>query len=154
MEVADRVVVMRTGEVVAETLKKDTSIEELSYLMVGRQILTREIPSKETKESVLEIKDLTLNGEHEKKVLDKVNLHIKKGEIVGIAGVSGNGQSELIRCITGLEHVDSGEVILNKENITNKKVMEIREAGIAHIPEDRYFCCKRNCYGDTTSYCL
>ncbi len=121
MEVADRVVVMRLGQVVAEKLKKDTSVEELSYLMVGRQIANRVIPEKKTKD-----------------ILNKVNLHIKKGEIVGIAGVSGNGQSELIRCITGLEKIDSGNVIINGNDITNKTVMNIREAGIAHIPEDRY----------------
>lgn len=138
MEVADRVVVMRLGEVVAEKLKKDTSIEELSYLMVGRQIANRVIPEKETKEQLLEVKNLTLKGEHNKNILNNVNLHIKKGEIVGIAGVSGNGQSELIRCITGLDKVDSGNVIINKKDITNNTVMGIREAGIAHIPEDRY----------------
>ena len=138
MEVADRVVVMRLGEVVAERLKKDTSVEELSYLMVGIQIANRVIPKKETAENLLEVKDLVLKGEHNKNILNNVNLHIKKGEIVGIAGVSGNGQSELIRCITGLEKVDGGEVILDKSDITNKTVMNIREAGIAHIPEDRY----------------
>ena len=138
MEVADRVVVMRLGEVVAEKLKKDTSIEELSYLMVGRQIANRVIPEKEAKEQLLEVKNLTLKGEHNKNLLNNVNLHIKKGEIVGIAGVSGNGQSELIRCITGLDKVDSGNVIINKKDITNNTVMGIREAGIAHIPEDRY----------------
>lgn len=138
MEVADRVVVMRLGQVVAEKLKKDTSVEELSYLMVGRQIANRVIPEKKTKEQLLEVKNLTLSGEHNKNILNKVNLHIKKGEIVGIAGVSGNGQSELIRCITGLEKIDSGNVIINGNDITNKTVMNIREAGIAHIPEDRY----------------
>ena len=138
MEVADRVVVMRLGEVVAEKLKKDTSIEELSYLMVGRQIANRVIPEREAKEQLLEVKNLTLKGEHNKNILNNVNLHIKKGEIVGIAGVSGNGQSELIRCITGLDKVDSGNVIINKKDITNNTVMGIREAGIAHIPEDRY----------------
>ena len=110
MEVADRVIVMRLGEVVAEKLKKDTSIDELSYLM----------------------------GEHNKNILNNVNLHIKRGEIVGIAGVSGNGQSELIRCITGLEKVDAGNVIINNKDITNNTVRDIREAGIAHVPEDRY----------------
>lgn len=138
MEVADRVVVMRLGEVVAERLKKDTSVEELSLLMVGRQIANRVIPKKEVTEKLLEVKDVVLKGEHSKNVLNKVNMHVNKGEIVGIAGVSGNGQSELIRCITGLDKVDSGDIIIGKENITNNSVMDIRNAGIAHIPEDRY----------------
>ena len=132
------VIVMRLGEVVAEKLKKDTSIDELSYLMVGRQITNRVILEKETNEKLLEVKDLTLMGEHNKNILNNVNLHIKRGEIVGIAGVSGNGQSELIRCITGLEKVDAGNVIINNKDITNNTVRDIREAGIAHVPEDRY----------------
>lgn len=78
MEVADRIVVMRLGEVVAERLKKDTSVEELSYLMVGRQIANRVIPEKETKEQLLEVKNLILKGEHDKNILNNVNLHIKK----------------------------------------------------------------------------
>lgn len=138
MEVADRVVVMKLGEVVAETLKSDTNVEELSYLMVGRQILTRVIEPKDTSDLLLEVKGLTLNGDNEKKILNNVDLHIKKGEIVGIAGVSGNGQSELIRSITGLEKFDAGKVILKDKDISNKRVMDIRKAGIAHIPEDRY----------------
>lgn len=138
MEVADRVVVMRLGEVVAETLKKNTSVEELSYLMVGRQIVTRVIEPKDTKESLLEVKDLILHGDGEKNVLNGVNMNVKKGEIVGIAGVSGNGQSELIRCITGLEKIDGGQVVIHGNEITNKSVMDIRKAGITHIPEDRY----------------
>lgn len=127
MEVADRVIVMRLGEVVAEKLKKDTSIDELSYLMVGRQITNRVILEKETNEKLLEVKDLTLMGEHNKNILNNVNLHIKRGEIV-----------ELIRCITGLEKVDAGNVIINNKDITNNTVRDIREAGIAHVPEDRY----------------
>lgn len=117
MEVADRVIVMRLGEVVAEKLKKDTSIDELSYLMVGRQITNRVILEKETNEKLLEVKDLTLMGEHNKNILNNVNLHIKRGEIVGIAGVSGNGQSELIRCITGLRKVEAGMIIINNKDI-------------------------------------
>ena len=96
--------------------------------MVGRQITNRVILEKETNEKLLEVKDLTLMGEHNKNILNNVNLHIKRGEIVGIAGVSGNGQSELIRCITGLEKVDAGNVIINNKDITNNTVRDIREA--------------------------
>lgn len=138
MTVADRIVVMRTGEVVDEKMKADTSIEELSEAMIGRQIVTRQIVEKEQGERLLEVKNLFLQDETGKKVLNGINLHVNSGEIVGIAGVSGNGQSELIRCITGLQNLDSGTVLINNQDITNKKVYEIREAGIAHIPEDRY----------------
>lgn len=138
MAVADRIVVMRTGEVVDEKMKLETNVEELSEAMIGRQILTRQIVEKEQGKRLLEVKDLVLQDETGKNVLNGINLHVNSGEIVGIAGVSGNGQSELIRCITGLQHSDSGTVLIDNQNITNKKVYEIREAGIAHIPEDRY----------------
>lgn len=138
MEVADRIVVMRTGEVVDETLKEKTSIDALSESMIGRQILTRQIEDRPQGECLLEVKDLFLQDEHGVNILNGINLQVNKGEVVGIAGVSGNGQSELIRCITGLEKAHNGHVILNNQEITNKPVYEIREAGIAHIPEDRY----------------
>lgn len=138
MAVADRIVVMRTGEVVDEKIKIETNVEELSEAMIGRQILTREMVEKEQGKCLLEVKDLVLQDEAGKNILNGINLHVNSGEIVGIAGVSGNGQSELIRCITGLQHSDSGTVLINHQDITNKKVYEIREAGIAHIPEDRY----------------
>lgn len=137
MEVADRVVVMRTGEVVTECMKKDTNAEELSFLMVGRQIVTRVIDPKETADMILKTQNLTLHGDG-KRTLDNINIHVDGGEIVGIAGVSGNGQSKLIRCIAGLQRIDEGHVYLQKKDVTNRKIYEIREAGLAYIPEDRY----------------
>jgi len=137
MEVADRIVVMRMGEVVAERMKVDTSAEELSFLMVGRQIIESKITPGKSKETVLETKNLTVYGDG-KKILDDINIHVGDGEIIGIAGVSGNGQSELVKCLAGLQHVDSGSVILSKKDVTNKKVQQIRAAGMAYIPEDRY----------------
>lgn len=137
MEVADRIVVMRMGEVVAERKKEDTSVEELSFLMVGRQVVSNQIKPHKSTRTILEAKNLSLQGEN-KKILDHINLYVKEGEIVGIAGVSGNGQTELIRCLSGLQHLDEGQVILEEKDITNKSVQEIRDAGMAHIPEDRY----------------
>jgi len=137
MEVADRIVVMRMGEVVAERKKSETSAQELSFLMVGRQIIENKITPHSPKTTILETKDLTLYGDG-KPVLEKIGIHVGDGEIVGIAGVSGNGQTELVRCLAGLQHVDEGQVFLNGTDITNKKVHEIRSAGMAHIPEDRY----------------
>ena len=128
---------MRAGQLVAEQIKTETSVEALSEAMIGRQILTRQMPEVEVGERLLSVDAVSLAGigQH---VLKELSMHVNRGEIVGIAGVSGNGQSELIRCITGLEAVESGRISLLNQEITNKKVFEIREAGIAHIPEDRY----------------
>lgn len=137
MEVADRVVVMRAGEVVYETKKEDTSIDELSYYMVGRQIPNQEFEVQQTGEILLEVKDLVTKSE-QKNAVDGVNLHVNAGEIVGIAGVAGNGQSELIQCITGLRHTDAGSVVLEGKDVTNHSAKDISTSGLAHIPEDRY----------------
>jgi len=87
---------------------------------------------------VLDVRDVVLAGSEGKNILDGFSIHVEAGEIVGIAGVSGNGQSELIQCITGLLPVDSGKIELDGKDITNKTVGEIRAAGCACVPEDRY----------------
>lgn len=138
MEIADRVVVMRAGKVVGETMKVDTSIEELSTLMVGRQILTRQIPAQEAGERLLDVQDLVLQGESGKNILNHLSIHVNRGEIVGIAGVSGNGQSELVRCLSGLQKVDSGKILLDGKDVVNTSVSNFRSSGMACIPEDRY----------------
>ena len=137
MNVADRVYVMRGGKVVAERLKDETDAEELAFLMVGRHLPTRDIQPREITRQLLEVSDLTLQGEN-KPLLDHVSLHVGAGEIVGIAGVSGNGQSELIQCVTGLRKSDGGKVLLQGRDVTNKSVKEIRGAGLSHISEDRF----------------
>ncbi len=137
MAVSDRVYVMRQGKVVAERMTADTNMEELAYLMVGRQIITRQIPPQETTETLLETKDLRL-VEDGREILKGISLHVNAGEIVGIAGVSGNGQSELISCITGLTPATGGQVLVAGKDVTNQSVRAIRDAGLAHISEDRY----------------
>ena len=137
MNVSDRVYVMRQGKVVAERNTCDTSVEELSYLMVGRQVVPQEIPPLEMKETLLETKGLRYS-EDGRDILKGIDLHVNAGEIVGIAGVSGNGQTELIQCITGLMKSTGGQVLVQGKDVTNKSVREIRDAGLAHISEDRY----------------
>lgn len=139
MDVADRVVVMRAGVVVGERQKTETTIDELSTMMVGRQILTRTIAPKEAGRPVLEVQNLVLKNESGKNVIDHLNIHVDAGEIVGIAGVSGNGQSELVRCVSGLEHTESGTIRLQDKDLTNQDVNSFRNAGMACIPEDRYY---------------
>ena len=137
MTVSDRVYVMRQGKVVAERNTCDTSVEELSYLMVGRQVVSQEIPPLDMAETLLEAKGLRY-AENGREILKGIDLHVNAGEIVGIAGVSGNGQTELIQCITGLMKSTGGQVLVQGKDVTNKSVREIRDAGLAHISEDRY----------------
>ncbi len=138
MEVADRAMVMRLGKRVAEKNIADTTIEELSFLMVGRQLQNTEIPLVKRGKDVLVVKDLHKQGKEAMPVLDHLSIHVGAGEIVGIAGVSGNGQTELIQCIFGLQKADSGEVTVEGRDVYNRNVFSVREAGVALIPEDRY----------------
>lgn len=138
MEVSDRVMVMRAGKLVKEMATKDTNIEELSFLMVGRQILSRKVPPQATGQRILTIDGLVMKGEGGRNVVDGASLYVDAGEIVGIAGVSGNGQSELIRAVTGLAKADGGRVTLMEQEVLNRSVGQIRKSGLAHIPEDRY----------------
>lgn len=139
MAVADRVTVMRNGKVVKEMLKKDTSIDEMSFLMVGHKLAERKISKCDPKDVGLDIEGLVLHGDGEKNILDGLSLQVHRGEIVGIAGVSGNGQSELIQCITGLRKTNGGSIKIAGKDVTNQSVAQIREAGCACIPEDRYY---------------
>lgn len=138
MEVADRAMVMRGGNLVADINIEDTTIEELSFMMVGRQLIETDILPVEPGDDVLRIEDLVVEGEGAVPSIDQLSLHVRAGEIVGIAGVSGNGQSELAKCILGLQKVQSGSVLLKGQAIANRSVREVRESGVAMIPEDRY----------------
>lgn len=138
MEVADRATVMRTGKLIADVDIKDTNIEQLSFMMVGRHLVEKEIPPAETQGDVLVVHDLYLRGKGEVPALDHLSLHVATGEIVGIAGVSGNGQSELAQCLFGLRHCDGGKITVAGQDVTNRRVREVRGAGAAMIPEDRY----------------
>ncbi|WRS27820.1 ABC transporter ATP-binding protein [Oscillospiraceae bacterium MB08-C2-2] len=138
MEVADRVVVLRGGKQISTLDKKDTTMEELSYLMVGRQLARREITPPNLGDAVLELKELLVKSEDGKCLLDHISLSVRSGEVVGIAGVSGNGQSELIQVITGLISADGGKVEICGADMTNRPVREIREGGCSVVPEDRY----------------
>ena len=137
MAVSDRVYVMRQGRVVAERMAAETDIRELAMLMVGHPLASYEIDPPKPGETLLETKGLRLT-ENGREVLSDISLHVNAGEIVGIAGVSGNGQSALIRCITGLEKSSGGRVLVCGRDVTNRSVREIRDAGLAHISEDRY----------------
>ncbi|MFF2484407.1 ABC transporter ATP-binding protein [Paenibacillus sp. NPDC058071] len=138
MEVADRITVLRDGSVTGTVDAADTTIEHLSRLMVGRDLAVMEKAAYKPGDAVLEVAQLSLRGNGVKPLLDKVNLNVREGEIVGIAGISGNGQSELLQTISGLAQPDEGEVRLLGEKINGLQVRRIRDRGMAHIPEDRY----------------
>lgn len=137
MAVADRAVILRKGQFVAEKKISETNVKQLAYSMVGREIPNRVVQEKEPGNVVLEVENLHFekNSTH---MLKGINMHISQGEVVGIAGVSGNGQSELIECITGLSPITKGSIKLLGKDISNYSVREIRTLGCAHIPEDRF----------------
>lgn len=137
MDVADRAVVMRKGKYVGERNISETNIRELSYLMVGKGIPPRRIERKEPGRTVLDVKELYYESGGVS-ILKGLDMHVQEGEIVGLAGVSGNGQTELIQCLTGLLRPSRGSIRLNGAEIIGKGVREIRDLGCSHIPEDRY----------------
>ncbi|TDT50740.1 ABC transporter ATP-binding protein [Fonticella tunisiensis] len=139
MSMSDRVTIVRRGKVIDTVRTSETSIDRLAEMMVGRKVSLKidKAPAKPGK-VVLEIKDLRAQDHRGLPVLKGVNLEVRSGEILGIAGVDGNGQSELIEVITGLRKSTGGKFILNGKDLTGKSPREIIEAGIAHIPEDRH----------------
>lgn len=139
MDVSDRVTVIRKGEGIGTVNTSETNPEELATLMVGRQVSfkTEKVPAN-PKDEVLKIEELVVEDARGIEKVKKLNLSVRRGEIVGLAGIDGNGQSELIEAITGLQKVKSGNITINNENVTNKKPREITETGIGHIPQDRH----------------
>lgn len=137
MSVADRIYVMRSGKLVAERSRSETTADELAYLMVGHHPAVREIPPSQSAETLLSTESLCLHREG-RDILKDVSLHVDAGEVVGIAGVSGNGQSELESVLTGLELPTGGRVLLCGQDVTHESVHTRRELGMAHVSEDRY----------------
>ncbi len=138
LELADRIVVMRGGKVAGEVLPTEVSQQDLADLMVGRPVDLKvpKGPSSPGK-TVLEVKDLVVLDGRNVKAVDGVSFVVKTGEIVGIAGVQGNGQTELIEGITGLTPVMSGSVTLGGKDITDSSPRDLHKLGVSHIPEDR-----------------
>lgn len=136
-EVSDRVTVMRKGRIVVTKNTNETKHEELAYYMVGRPVVFRpEIAENVFGEEVARIIDLEALSDKGVLALQKVNLTIKAGEIVGIAGVSGNGQVELAEVMVGLRKATGGKVIICGINVTNEGPRRIIELGVAYIPSE------------------
>jgi simple sugar transport system ATP-binding protein len=133
LEIADRITVLRRGVVVGETTPAETSKARLAEMMVGRPVLFRlEKPQVEIGEPVLQLDDLTGGRLH------GLSLEVRAGEIVGVAGVEGNGQRDLADAIMGLRPLDGGHVVLEGRDLASLTTAEIRNAGVGFIPEDRH----------------
>lgn len=139
MDVSDRVTVIRKGQGIGTVTTSETSPNDLASLMVGRQVTFKTVkgPANPNGE-VLDIKDLVVEDYRKIEKIKSLNLNVRKGEIVGIAGIDGNGQSELIEAITGLRKVKSGTVKINGKDVTNFKPRKVTESGVGHIPQDRH----------------
>jgi simple sugar transport system ATP-binding protein len=138
MEVADRVTVLRRGRVVTTVETSATSQRELARLMVGREVLMDvDRPPATTGDVVLDVRELAAQSDKNLPALHDVSLQVRAGEILGVAGVAGNGQRELAEVITGLRRATGGQVRIGGADMTNRSPREIIAAGVAHIPEDR-----------------
>lgn len=140
MEVADRCTTIRRGKYIGTVDIDETMTQSrLAEMMVGREVnFNAEYSKANPQELVLDIKDLVVKDSRGIKAVDGLNLDIRAGEIVGIAGIDGNGQTELIEAITGLRKADSGEIFLNNKSIKNLKPRKVTESGVGHIPQDRH----------------
>jgi ABC-type uncharacterized transport system ATPase subunit len=139
MEVSDRCTVLRKGKCIGTVLTKDTDAQKLAEMMVGHEVHFT-VPKTDAKPSdvVLTVSHLVVKDKNTKKETVKdVSFNVRKGEIVCIAGIEGNGQTELVNALTGLEPLKSGTITLNGVDVTNKTIKEKIDDGMSHIPEDR-----------------
>jgi simple sugar transport system ATP-binding protein len=138
LEIADRITVIRRGEVVGSRLPSETNEDDLAALMVGREVqLAVERGISHPAEPVLTVENLTVRSDRGQEAVRGVSFTVRAGEILGIAGVAGNGQDELVEAITGLRHSHGGVVSLGGQNITGWDVRERREHGLGYVPGDR-----------------
>ncbi len=138
LEIADRISVLRNGEIVGEGDPADLTKETLAEMMVGRPVsLSLGKTARAPGETILDVRDLVVLRDDDRVAVDNISLTVQSGEIVGLAGVQGNGQSALIETITGLRHAARGTVTYLGEDITGVSVRKRHRMGIAHIPEDR-----------------
>lgn len=140
MEIADRISILRSGHFVRTIEKQDTDVDELANLMIGRKmemIGHKDKVDLNHNEVILKVKGIQALGDMGETTLNGIDLEIRRGEILGIAGVSGNGQTYLAEVLTGLWKVESGQIIFKGQDLSNAKSLEFIKAGISHIPEDR-----------------
>jgi simple sugar transport system ATP-binding protein len=138
LEIADRITVLRRGKRIDTVPREGATEEGLARMMVGREVLLRvEKPPAQTGETLLEVRDLQVSDDRNLPAVRDVSFSVRAGEIVALAGVEGNGQSELIEAITGLRRADSGDVVVGGRVISHATARRMLDAGVGHIPEDR-----------------
>lgn len=140
MAVADRCTVLRKGKCIGTVDIKSTTKEELSYMMVGRDVnFTVDKMVAQTKDVILSVQNVTVASKaHKNNAVKNVSFDVKAGEIVCLAGIEGNGQSEFISTLTGLEKMSSGSIHLCGKDITRASIRSRSKTGMSHIPEDRH----------------
>lgn len=138
MAISDRVTVMRDSRNVGQVNTRETSIPELARMMVGREVFMQvNRPPVQTGKPVLEVRDLTYASEAGRALVNHATFTVHEREILGVAGVEGNGQTELIEVLTGLRNATAGEAAVDGRSILNQGPRAVREARVTHIPEDR-----------------
>ncbi len=138
LAISDRITVLRDGSLVGSIPTGEATRENLAQMMVGREVVySRPIQAVEVGEPRLVLRDVSAISDRETKALSNINLEIRGGQILGIAGVSGNGQRELAQVISGLRPLTSGSILLDDQNIAGWGVKSLRDAGLAFIPEER-----------------
>ncbi|MFL5922446.1 MAG: ABC transporter ATP-binding protein [Gaiellaceae bacterium] len=138
LEIADRITVLRRGKRIDAVPREGATEEGLARMMVGREVLLRvEKRPSDPGDTLLEVRDLSVNDDRGLPAVRDVSFAVRAGEIVGLAGVEGNGQSELIETITGLRGADSGEVVVAGRAVNHPTARKMLDAGVGHIPEDR-----------------
>ncbi len=134
LAVADRITVLRRGRVVGTTTPAEATRESLAQMMVGREVVLQVLKPAAP---VLEVQDLEVLDDRNHPVVRGVSFTVHAGEILGVAGVQGNGQTELVEAITGLREAKSGRIVVLGEDVTNRRPRAVTSLGTAHIPEDR-----------------
>ncbi len=138
MALADRITVLRNGRVVGTTTTDETTELKLAAMMVGREVdlVVRKKPASPG-DVVLEVKDLQVRDERQNMTVNGMSFEVREGEVLGIAGVQGNGQTELVYALTGLQPIAGGEIRILGETLVHANPRKILEKGVAHVPEDR-----------------
>ncbi|HEX7254952.1 MAG TPA: ABC transporter ATP-binding protein, partial [Gaiellaceae bacterium] len=139
LEIADRITVLRRGKKVETVDKEGATEDQLARLMVGRDVLLRvEKGPAEPGETLLSAENVSVVDDRGLPAVRDVSFEVRAGEIVGIAGVDGNGQTELIDAVTGLRRLEGGRVVVGGKDVTNVSARKVLDAGMGHIPEDRH----------------